>query len=72
MGKSGFSSGTQVKERARQQKQIDKASKRMLARQKKAFVKTSPPVADSETSDSITAHDIVENIDSPARPSTKS
>ena len=45
MGKSMYNIGNQDKERARQQKQIDKASKRMLARQKKVHIKTSPPNA---------------------------
>lgn len=71
MGKSGFSCGTQVKERARQQKQIEKASKRMLARQKKAFVKTSLPVAESHIVEPKLAQDIVESTDSPIRPSIK-
>jgi hypothetical protein len=48
MGKSMHGLGTQVKERARQQKQIDKASKRILTRQKKAYIKTNPPNADAD------------------------
>ena len=35
---------TQAKERARQQKQTDKALKRILHRQKKTYAKTSAPV----------------------------
>ena len=71
MGKSRYSNGTQVKERARQQKQIDKASKRILARQKKAYIKTSPPNADSDIAEPVLAEDIVESTDLPIRPSIK-
>jgi hypothetical protein len=64
-----YSCGTQVKERARQQKQIDKASKRILARQKKAYIKTSPPNADSDIiAEPIFAEDIVRSTDLPIRP----
>ena len=41
MGKLLSNYGTQAKEKARQQKQIDKAAKRMLSRRKKAFIKKS-------------------------------
>jgi hypothetical protein len=72
MGNSKYSRGTQVKEKARQQKQIDKASKRMLARQKKSYIKTSPPNANSDIAEPIIAQDIVESTDLPTRPSIKS
>jgi hypothetical protein len=49
VGKHMSNYGTQAKEKARQQKQTDKASKRILARQKKAFMKKSPPTTGSET-----------------------
>jgi len=68
MGKPMYSCGTQVKERARQQKQIDKASERILATQKKAYIKTSPPNADSDIAESIFAQDIVRSTDLPIRP----
>ena len=68
MGKPMYSCGTQVKERARQQKQIDKASKRILARQKKAYIKTSTPNADSAIAEPILAQDIVRSTDLPIRP----
>jgi hypothetical protein len=48
MGKSMYDFGKQVKEKARQQKQIDKASKRIMAKQQKANIKASTPNADSD------------------------
>jgi hypothetical protein len=72
MGNSKYSRGTQVKEKARQQKQIDKASKRMLVRQKKSYIKTSPPNANPDIAEPIFAQDIVESTDLPTRPSIKS
>jgi len=72
MGNSKYSRGTQVKEKARQQKQIDKASKRMLARQKKSYIKTSPPNVNSDIAEPIVAENIVESTDLPTRPSIKS
>lgn len=59
MGKSAYGYGTQVKERARQQKQMDKAAKRMLTMQKKASLKTSPPNAGADITEPIFAYDIV-------------
>jgi len=61
MGKSRYSCGSQIKEKARQQKQIDKASKRMLARQKKANIITIPPNAVEETTQPISADQIFPN-----------
>ena len=46
MGKSMFNFGKQGKEKARQQKQMDKAAKRMMAKQQKANLKTGTPNAD--------------------------
>lgn len=65
MGKSAYSYGAQVKERARQQKQMDKAAKRMLTRQKKASLKTNPPNAGAETTEPIFADDIVKMLGVP-------
>ena len=48
MGRSMYNFGKQTKEKARQQKQIDKASKRMAAKQQKANMDTGAPNADSE------------------------
>jgi len=45
MGKSMYNYGNQVKEKARQQKQIDKASKRIMAKQQKANIGTHTPNA---------------------------
>jgi hypothetical protein len=45
MGKSMFNFGKQGKEKARQQKQMDKAAKRILAKQQKANLKTGIPNA---------------------------
>jgi len=63
MGKSMSNCGTQAKEKARQQKQTDKASKRMLARQKKAYIKASLPNADTDIAEPISAEDIVESTE---------
>ena len=40
MGKSMYNFGKQGKEKARQQKQMDKAAKRIMAKQQKANIKT--------------------------------
>ena len=46
MGRSMYNFGKQTKEKARQQKQLDKASKRMAAKQQKANMETSVPNSD--------------------------
>jgi hypothetical protein len=51
MGKSMFNFGKQGKEKARQQKQMDKAAKRLMTKQQKANLKTGTPNADSTTSE---------------------
>ena len=43
MGKSMYNFGKQGKEKARQQKQMDKAAKRIAAKQQKANLKTGNP-----------------------------
>jgi len=48
MGKSMYNFGKRAKEKARQQKQMDKASKRIMAKQQKANIKASNPNADSD------------------------
>ncbi|MFA6412595.1 MAG: hypothetical protein WCW53_07835 [Syntrophales bacterium] len=68
MGKSMFNFGNQVKEKARQQKQIDKASKRIMAKQQKAKIKTHTPNAGSDITEPILAEDIVKSTDLPTRP----
>lgn len=67
MGKSMYNFGNRNKERARQQKQIDKASKRILARQKKVHIKTNPPNAELDIAEPIPAEDIVKSRDLPIR-----
>ena len=68
MGKSMFNFGNQVKEKARQQKQIDKAAKRILAKQQKANMKRHSPNAGSGIAEPILAEDIVKSMDLPTRP----
>ncbi|MFH1080664.1 MAG: hypothetical protein V1766_10475 [Pseudomonadota bacterium] len=51
MGKSMYNFGKQGKEKARQQKQMDKAAKRIMAKQQKAHLKTGTPNADSDMSE---------------------
>jgi len=48
MGKSMYNFGKQGKEKARQQKQMDKAAKRIMAKQQKANLKTGNPNAGPE------------------------
>ena len=43
MGKSMYNFGKQTKEKATQQKQIEKASKRLMAKQQKDNMKTNTP-----------------------------
>jgi len=45
MGKSMFNFGKQGKERARQQKQMEKSAKRLVAKQQRANLKTGIPEA---------------------------
>jgi hypothetical protein len=47
MGRSMFNFGKQGKEKARQQKQMDKAAKRILVKQQKASLKADTPNAGS-------------------------
>ena len=61
MGKSMYNFGKRGKERARQQKQIDKAAKRLLVKQQKANIRTSIPNADSERVEPRSLNDTVEN-----------
>jgi len=61
MGKSMYNIGNRTKESARQQKQIDKAAKRILAGQKKVYMKTSPQNADSDITAPIIAEGIVKS-----------
>ena len=51
MGKSMYNFGKLGKEKARQQKQMDKAAKRIMAKQQKANLKAGTPIADSDMSE---------------------
>jgi hypothetical protein len=59
MGKSMFNYGKQGKEKARQQKQMDKAAKRILAKQQKDNLKTGTSNAEAL----IAKAELVEKID---------
>jgi hypothetical protein len=59
MGKSMYNFGKRAKEKARQQKQIDKASKRIMAKQQKADIKASIPNADSDIAEPGLVEEIV-------------
>jgi hypothetical protein len=62
MGKSMYNFGKQGKEKARQQKQMDKAAKRIMAKQKKANLKTGTPNADSDMAEPGLVEKIVKSI----------
>ena len=51
MGKSMYNFGKQGKEKARQQKQMDKAAKRIMAKQQKTNQKMGTPNVDSDKDD---------------------
>jgi len=59
MGRSMYNFGKQSKEKARQQKQIEKASKRIMARQQKAsLIKQTP-----DEGSNIAEPELLEEID---------
>jgi hypothetical protein len=62
MGKSMYDFGKQGKEKARQQKQIDKASKRIMAKQQKANIKMRTPKAGADIAEPGLAEEIVDRI----------
>ena len=62
MGKSMYNYGKHGKEKARQQKQMDKAAKRIMAKQQKANLKTGTPNADSGMAEPGLVEDIVKSI----------
>ena len=62
MGKSMYNFGKQGKEKARQQKQMDKAAKRIMAKQKKANLKTGAPNAVSDMAEPGLVEKIVKSI----------
>jgi hypothetical protein len=59
MGKSMYNFGKQTKEKARQQKQIEKASKRLMAKQQKDNMKTNTPNAVSDIAEPGLVEEIV-------------
>ncbi len=61
MGRSMYNFGKQTKEKARQQKQLDKASKRLLAKQQKAEVKTDASSVDAGSAAPEPKGEIVES-----------
>ena len=61
MGKSMFNFGKMGKEKARQQKQMDKAAKRIEAKQKKAILKTGNPDAAVEAAEPAPEEKIVQS-----------
>ena len=58
MGKSMYTFGKQGKEKARQQKQMDKAAKRIMAKQQKVNLKTGTPSTDSAIAEPELAEDV--------------
>jgi hypothetical protein len=62
MGKSMYNFGKRAKEKARQQKQMDKASKRIMAKQQKANIKESTPNADSDIAEPGLVEEIIKGI----------
>ena len=54
-----YNFGNQNKENARQQKQMDKASKRLMAKQNKANIKSDTPNEDSNIAEPSRLEDIV-------------
>lgn len=58
MGKSMYNFGKNTKEKARQLKQMEKASKRLAAKQNKANIKSGAPGEDSEKTASNRVADI--------------
>jgi hypothetical protein len=62
MAKSMYNFGKQAKEKARQQKQMDKTAKRRMAKQQKANIKTATPNVGSDMAEPEPAEEIVKNI----------
>jgi tRNA A37 N6-isopentenylltransferase MiaA len=62
MGKSMYNFGKRAKEKARQQKQIDKASKRIMAKQQEANIKTRTPNRDPDMAEPGLVEEIVKSI----------
>jgi hypothetical protein len=62
MGKSMYNYGKQGKEKARQQKQMNKAAKRIMAKQQQAYLKTGTQNADSDIAEPRLMEEIVKSI----------
>jgi hypothetical protein len=62
MGKSMYNFGKQGKEKARQQKQMDKAAKRILAKQQKARLNTGAPKVDAVNAEPKAAEGVVKDL----------
>ena len=58
MGKPMYNFGKNAKEKAKQQKQMDKASKRRTAKQNKANIKSGTPNEDSAAAEQTWVADI--------------
>lgn len=61
MGKSMYNFGKNAKEKARQQKQMEKASRRLAAKKNKANIKAGAPGETLETVASNAAEDITKD-----------
>jgi hypothetical protein len=61
MGRSTYNFDKRSKEKARQQKQLDKAAKRLMAKQNKAGITSSTPREDATAAEPEQADDIVKN-----------
>ena len=61
MGKSMYNFGKLAKEKARQRKQMDKASKRIMAKQEEANIKANTPNADANVAEPKLIVDNVKN-----------
>ena len=61
MGRSMYNFGKQSKEKARQQKQMDKASKRLIAKQQKANIETVTPNAGPDIDEPRSVEDVVKS-----------
>jgi hypothetical protein len=69
MGKSMYNFGKQGKEKARQQKQMDKAAKRITAKQQRANLKTGTSNAALDVAETILPENTVGSTDLPIRSS---
>ena len=61
MGKPMYNFGKQGKEKARQQKQMDKAAKRIMAKQQKANLKMGTPNTDSDIAEPELVEELVKS-----------